>query len=274
MFILDSACVTSASKRTKTRARFYAPVLDCFIRTTGGEKKMGTCENLGTMVVIGKNASTKEALVFCPRCKLWSCDYCAELNKDYWIHQATRGSILLVAEGATLQFITLTSRPYATPASSLYFFSQNWPKLRKRASDQTKAWEPFTGIKWSYFLVPERHKTGVLHVHLIAATHLEGAKWWHDNAYKSGFGYQTKVEPIIDPAGASHYISKYLHKGAGKEDWPKGFRRVRHSQNWPVTKEKPLEGWDWITVGEGQVWQEKEALIDMGFNVRDNRNIK
>lgn len=230
------------------------------------------CPNTRNVSVFGVNREEQTAMIFNPRCKLWSCDYCAELNKEYWIAQAQRGAIVLTSEGQQLQFVTLTSRGYATPNKSVYFFKKNWPKMRKRMANRTKEWEPFTGIKWAYFLVPERHKSGVLHAHLIAATHISGETVWKKQAHQSGFGYMIDVQEMVTPLLAATYVSKYLHKGMGAEVWPKGFMRVRHSQNWPITKEKPLEGWEWKTYkNENTVWLEKHALLDMGWHVVDKR---
>lgn len=235
---------------------------------------MEQCENTRNVTVFGKHSEGMTALLFNPRCKSWACDYCAEINKEYWIHQAARGSLLLVAEGQALQFVTLTSRGYATPNASLYYFKQNWPKLRKRMSDKTNSWTPFTGIAWAYFLVPERHKSGVLHAHLIAATHIDGARFWKQQAYESGFGYIIDLQPMVTPLKAATYVSKYLHKGMGAEQWPKGFMRVRHSRNWPITKDAPLDGWEWQTYSKDEtIWIEKNALINLGWEVIDKREL-
>lgn len=233
---------------------------------------MEKCENTRNVTVFGKNNEDRTALLFSPRCKQWSCDYCAELNKDYWIHQATRGTLIITSEGRDMQFITITSRPYATPNTSLYFFKQNWPKLNRRAKYHTNKWNETHGIEWAYFLVPERHKTGVLHAHILAATHISHKKFWRDWAHQSGFGYIIDVKQMINPKQAAGYVSKYLHKGKGAELWPKGFMRVRHSRNWPIVGEKPLDGWAWETyASEDTVWLEKNALIDMGWQVIDKR---
>lgn len=230
------------------------------------------CENTRDVTVFGVNRIEKTALLFNPRCKQWSCDFCAELNKDYWIHQATRGSIIIASEGREIQFVTLTSRGYTTPTSSLYFFKQNWPKLSRRVKYETDKFRKCFGYEWAYFLVPERHKSGVAHFHLLAATHIRSEKTWKEFAHKTGFGYIVDVSPLISPDRAAHYVSKYLHKGAGAEQWPKGFMRVRHSQNWPITAEAPLEGWEWTTYKhEETVWIEKNALLDLGWEVVDKR---
>ncbi len=233
---------------------------------------MDRCENTRSVTVFGRQQSTKTAILFNPRCKTWACDYCAEINKDYWIHQAGRGALIITSEGRDLQFITLTSRGYATPNKSLYFFKKNWPKLRKRMSDRTNAWTETHGIKWAYFMVPERHQSGVLHAHMVAATHISSEKIWKDAAYQTGFGYVLDVQEMVNPLLVSRYISKYLNKGIGAEVWPDGFRRVRHSQNWPMTKPEPLPGWWWQTYKkEETVWLEKNALLDMGWRVIDKR---
>lgn len=233
---------------------------------------MDKCENTKDVTVLGKNPEQKAAILFNPRCKQWNCDYCAELNRDYWIHQATRGTLLITSEGREVQFVTLTSRGYTTPNSSLWFFKQNWPKLNRRIKYHTEKWKEYAGKTWDYFLVPEHHKSGVAHFHILAATHIEAKRFWKQWAWETGFGYMVDIKPLIDPIGAAHYVSKYLHKGQGAENWPKGFMRVRHSQGWPMTKEKPMEGWDWSTYkNEDTVWIEKNALIDMGWEVVDKR---
>lgn len=227
------------------------------------------CPNTSDFVIFGRNQTKRVAILFNPRCKQWACPYCAELNKSYWVHQAARGSILLTMEGATLQFVTLTSRGYTTPTTSVYFMRTNWPKLRKRAERLTTAWHPWTGINWAYFLVPERHKSGRLHAHLVAATHLNGERWWKDNAHASGWGYITDVQEMINPLKVANYIAKYLHKDAGGLDWPPGFRRVRHSQNWPIMTEQTMPGWTWDRYSDDTAWLEKNALVNLGWCVLD-----
>lgn len=233
---------------------------------------MDKCEHTRDVTVLGKCKESKQAILFNPRCKMWSCDYCAEMNKDYWIHQAMRGTLIITAEGREVQFVTLTSRPYATPTTGLYFLKQNWPKLNRRAKYHTNKWHDYAGKEWSYFMVPEHHKSGVVHCHILAATHISHKSFWKKWAYGTGFGYIVDVQEMIDPKGAANYVSKYLHKGAGAEKWPKGFMRVRHSRNWPISTEKSIEGWEWATYrNENTVWIEKGALVNMGWEVKDLR---
>jgi hypothetical protein len=232
--------------------------------------KMENCPNTKNVYVLGKQQAEKKAIIFHPRCGQWSCDFCAEENKDYWIEQATRGTMIIQSEGREIQFVTLTSRGYTTAHSSLYFFKQNWPKLSRRIKYHTEKWKDYAGKRWDYFLVPEHHKSGVAHFHLLAATHFEAQKFWKKWAFETGFGYIVNVQSCRSAAGAAAYVSKYLHKGMGAEMWPKGFMRVRHSRGWPIAKPKPHEGWQWDTYKqENTIWIEKLALIDMGWHVKD-----
>lgn len=231
-----------------------------------------SCENTRQVTTFGTNKIEKVAILFNPRCKMWSCDYCAEINKDAWIHTAMRGTLVLAMEGQRIQFVTLTSRPYATPVTGLYFLKQNWPKLNRTMRYHTNKWTKHLGLEWSYFMVPEKHKTGVVHCHLLAATHYTTEKSWKEFAFNAGFGWKVDAQGIVTPKKAANYVAKYLHKGQGSEDWPKGFRRVRKSQNWPVSEPQAMTGWEWATYkSDYTVWLEKHALIDMGYKVIDKR---
>jgi hypothetical protein len=236
-------------------------------KTETTAKALDSCPSPLKINVIGINSDLKRAIIFNPRCKKWSCPYCAELNAESWRFVGFRGASLLVSEGLTLRFITVTSRPYATPNQSLHYFAQNWPKLVRRANYHTNKVE---GQKWSYYLIPEQHKTGVLHAHLIASTNLK-TRWWKDNAYACGFGYMAESEPISEPALAIGYINKYLSKSIQYTRWPKGFRRVRTSRNWPKEPSQIMPGWEWSTHSDESAWFEYYLLKDYGYDVRDNR---
>jgi len=124
-------------------------------------------------------------------------------------------------------------------------------------------------------MVPEKHQSGVVHLHILAATPIRSEGEWKRHAFQSGFGYILDVSPLVSAAAAAGYISKYLHKGMGSEQWPKGFMRVRHSHDWPMAKEQPMEGWDWDTYSNpNTVWIEKNALINLGWQVVDKREDK
>lgn len=235
----------------------------------------GECPNTREIFILGRNPEKKTAIFFNPVCGTWKCPICGDLRAQEWTHQAARGALLLESEGYQLQFVTLTSRAYATPNKSLYFFKQNFPNLRKRIAYYTNMWSEETGKKFAYFMVPERHKSGVLHAHLIAGTHIVSKVSWKHIAWQTGFGYILDVQPLINPLMVAEYVSKYLTKHIADAQWPKNFMHVRHSQNWPMSKPAPIEGWDW------ERYQSRDqALIDLadlrvnGWEVTDKARDK
>jgi len=187
--------------------------------------------------MIAINRDNRQAVFFRPRCKLWSCPACAETNKRLWAVKAYHGAEQLAAEGAQhIAFLTLTSHERLDAAGSLAVWPSAWSKLRDRAK--------YASGGFDYLLVPEQHADGRLHVHAIETAGL-GKRFWKDAARKSGLGYQCEEEEANTPAGAAYYVVKYLTKSIAYTNWPKGFRRVRTSRNWPkLEKMEQPEGWD------------------------------
>lgn len=236
---------------------------------------MEKCPNTLDITILGKNESEKCAILFNPRCKQWDCPYCGDINKEYWVHQAARGTLIITSEKRDVQFVTLTSRGYCTPYSSIHFLRQNWPKLNRKLKYHTDKYARHFGLQWAYFMVPEHHRSGVAHFHLLAATLYDTEASWKDFAYGAGFGYIVDVQPLINPQQAANYVAKYLTKMEGNHQWPKGFMRVRHSANWPIAHDQVLDNWVWEPYrNENTVWIEKMALIDMGWQVVDKREDK
>jgi hypothetical protein len=57
--------------------------------------------------------------------------------------------------------------------------------------------------------------------------------WLSRAAVKAGLGVQVRLAAAELVEGASRYIAKYLFKTSAFETWPRGWKRVRYSQNWP-----------------------------------------
>ena len=233
-------------------------------------KSASRCTQEKTITMVGINAEKKEAVIFNPRCKSWKCPYCAEKNSQDWQYRVLKGALELSAQGHALRFITLTSRTYATPTTSLYYFKQNWPKLQRRAKYNTE--KNGAGL-WTYIIIPEQHKTGVLHCHLIATTDLT-SRWWHDNGYACGFGFQNKSIPVENPVGCAGYVTKYLAKSIAYNQWPPKFRRIRASQKWPVVAKPKPEGWEYKAHTDESAWFEYFLLKDYGYKVTDQRGVE
>lgn len=195
----------------------------------------------------GVNHAEGRAVFFRPRCKLWSCPHCAEVNKKLWTARAYHGAAILSGDDSGRQsnlitFLTLTSHRNLGPEQSIAVFSSAWDNLRHRARRRVSHGQ--------YLLVPERHKDGRLHAHAVTTFNL-GKRWWKDNAAETGLGYMAEEEIARTAGGAAFYVSKYLAKSLGVQDWPKYWRRVRTSRQWPKLPEqdKP-DGWTFAPIEE------------------------
>lgn len=207
----------------------------------------------------GVNHNEKRVVFFRPRCKLWSCPYCAEVNKKLWTARAFHGAAILSDSGSGRQsnlitFLTLTSHRNLGPQQSIEIFSSAWDVLLKRARRSVP--------QGQYLLVPERHKDGRLHAHAVTTFNL-GKRWWKDNAAETGLGYMAEEEIARTAGGAAFYVSKYLAKSLGVQDWPAYWRRVRTSRQWPKLPEpEQPDGWRFNSVERGVALQDVVRKMD------------
>lgn len=233
------------------------------------DEKPLRCETPGRPYLIGKDATTMSALVFVPNCGLWTCPYCAEEKRQTWMLTAWAGASKLAAKGLEIQFVTITTRggKGRTRERALLAVRTGWPKLRKRAQ--------YYIPEFAYIMIPEQHKNGIVHAHIICTGDLS-RRWWKDSAYQSGLGFQAYAKQMTDPVQASGYVSKYLGKEVHKAQWPRGFRRVRSSANWPRLDEtQPPDRYDYeVFKSKGALWWSIYFLRDAGYTVTISEGVK
>lgn len=168
-----------------------------------------------------------------------------------------------MAAGFPMSFITVTARggKGRTRERSIEAFREAWPKLRKRVK--------YHGGEFEYILVPEQHKNGVVHFHLLATNTLSQRNW-KDYAYQAGLGYMAKVKAVGDAGRGAYYVSKYLGKEFAGVVWPKGYRRARASKGWPrLTQDMPPGEWAYNPYRDkGKLYWEIAMLQDYGYTVR------
>lgn len=203
------------------------------------------CENaLKIPLRIAVNHSDKKAVFYHPRCKQWSCPTCAAINAALWQYRAIHGVVTLGSKtgqnGENLDFVTLTPHERLSSAGTLAVWPKAWPKLRKRILYETGGFQ--------FLAVPEAHKSGKMHMHMIVTAKLR-KKWWKDNARQCGLGYQSDVKEVLNAGGVGGYVAKYLSKQLQNSNFPKGHRHVRTSQGWPkLPPLKEAEGWTFYTL--------------------------
>lgn len=143
---------------------------------------------------------------------------------ENWKLRAMIGVRHYIGLGQHVDFITITSHeklPNFDATEAVW--RKAWPVLYAALKRRSTALQ--------YFIVPERHKDGRMHVHALWNADVT-QKWIKDNARKRGLGYQAKCKHVDDPLHAVRYVGKYIGKSLG-ENVPKRFRRIRVSKGWP-----------------------------------------
>lgn len=220
------------------------------------------CDTPGRPYLVGKSKEKMEAFVFQPDCKLWACPYCAEQNKRLWAVIALNGTNKLLDAGKRMSFITLTTRggKGRTRESSLEAIAKGFPIVRRKAKYHMGEFE--------YFMIPEQHKNGIVHAHLIATNTLK-KRFWKDASYHAGLGYIADVQDMDNAGMVPWYVSKYMGKEVHKLVWPKGFRRVRVSRGWPKLPEREQDESMEYSVFQNWLAAEWELMMleDYGYTI-------
>jgi len=181
------------------------------------------CKNAG--LLIGWDLVMRRALVTRADCDSWACPECAKRMAENWKLRAMIGVRHYLGAGQHVDFITITSHERLSNfAATEAVWRKAWPVLYAALKRRSTALQ--------FFIVPEKHKDGRMHVHALWTANVT-QKWLKDNARSRGLGYQGKCKPVLDPVQAVRYVGKYIGKSLG-EDVPKRFRRVRVSQGWPT----------------------------------------
>lgn len=171
---------------------------------------------------------TSEGHVFPIRCKSWACETCKAINAMHAAVQCANGIDALFLSGIRPKFVTLTLRGGISPDRAYKVLPDMWDKMRRRFTLFGREF----GLPFMYCAFIENQSRGVPHLHIVSSIspkHHELKEW----SVKSGMGYMVDVQPIAANKGVAWYISKYVGKGNDKGLMPKGFRRVRYSENWP-----------------------------------------
>lgn len=165
-------------------------------------------------------AFTAEGQVAPLPCGQWSCPHCAKELARLW---AWRARLHLEAHSdAPAFFWTFTLRPsIKTPEAGYAALPRLWDNLRQ---DVRRA----TG-HWSYLAFVEGHpqRSWIPHFHAISMS--KAPVRIKDLAMYAGFGWRA-TESLINSGKAAAYVAKYASKV--NPATPKGFRRVRCSQDW------------------------------------------
>jgi len=143
------------------------------------------------------------------------------------------------------------------------------------------------GKTWCYAQVTERQKRGHPHSHILTTfapddmsfgtkrkwtQNVQGDKIWEDkqaifsdfirrSSVDAGLGDQYDISRVESVEGASRYVAKYLFKDEiFATVWPKGWKRVRYSQNFPKMAERDTDA---FVLMSREHWQKLAGLADV-----------
>lgn len=135
-----------------------------------------------------------------------------------------------------------------------------WMKLQARVRREAG--------KFSYFAVPELHKSRKVHIHMLITADVS-ERWWKNNGRECGFGYQNDKQEVWETGGIIGYVMKYLMKSLHVDEMPPRTRRIRTSRDWPKSPARdPPPDWEFHLIPRKQPLMEAaNRLEDEGYTV-------
>lgn len=209
-------------------------------------------------------------------CNDWNCPRCGQQRAKEEYGRIVAGS-RQISQEHQLYLFTITCRG---KECSLDDAEQHYLEWTNRLLTRLRTAQKRSGGQWYYACVTERQKRGHPHSHLLTTycppdTQLVpkgGQKYFYTTSEwfqakhetlqsevveracaECGLGYQYDLSRLESVEAGSRYVAKYLFKADIFETvWPKGWRRIRYSQNWPKLPDKESEAFvllkreDWL----------------------------
>jgi hypothetical protein len=275
---------------TATSHGAEAPCLVALIEQFFFHEGKNTCNSEKRVWLIGYQENTSKLAVLHPDCGQWSCPHCAEVLAKRWILR----TMLLVEQSSdpkAFDFVTLTlHEKLQNFEQTSAVFSDAWTRLYAALRRIDK--------QFSYVLVPELHKSGRIHAHMITNFPVPDEynvkrkkrqnttvkrmrekgtmdKFWKDVPRAYGWGYANDQEHLEgDTVKVAGYLAKYLGKQRKVNNWQRGFRHVRASHDVPALpdEENHLEGFTWEVIPDQQLLAAKlQMMIDAGYHWLDTQ---
>lgn len=236
------------------------------------------CENPKRPFLWANDSDSKRVLIVRPDCKLWSCPACAQRNRRRWAVRIYQGITEYSADGRSwwLATITLPSGK-RNLGRQVDIWRDGWPRLYYRMKRHTSK----SGVgELHYVLCPElAPETGRMHAHMLVNDSLGAvltkskktpyrSDFLKDAGAECGLGYMNDIRPLDDAKIGSWYISKYVGKSLGVDNWPEYLRRVRVSNGWPELKHEESIGANlsWNIANERKIYEIVQHFWGVGFD--------
>lgn len=215
--------------------------------------------------VLGVDYETDTAIFLDTQCRCYDCPQCS-----YTIRRLHQARIIYGTKeyqqwaNCRWSFVTLTSHERSqTFESSLALFQVALPKWRKRMKRRYG--------NYDYVLIFEQHKSGALHAHMLINRPVS-KKWVRRHARSVGLGYIADVQHLHAAAAAGKYCSKYISKALSETKFPKRFKRVRYSHNWPqwpLRQDSHIR--DWTVFQKDDIALHIGACVESGLRIHVDR---
>lgn len=194
-------------------------------------------------------------------CNSWICPRCGIMRAKEEYGRIIEGC-KSISEKTGLRFITITTRGRDLKIADA---ERQYLEWTNRLLDAMRQRAKRSYQEWHYVQVTERQKRRHPHSHILTTFDpldlCEGTKttwqtlrdggrhkqqvpalrsaWFAKAVVGAGLGEQYDVSIVATVAAASRYVAKYLFKNSMlNTDWPKGWKRVRYSQNFPKLPER------------------------------------
>lgn len=234
-------------------------------------------------------------------CNHWDCPRCGQVRAKTEYGRIVAG-IRELATTTRIFFITITCKGKEMSYEEAEAGYLTWTN---RLFSAWRARTKSKGGQWCYVQVTERQTRGHPHSHILTTANIgdlylghvwkerkqnDGSTrtereialrsdWFMSAVERAGLGSQYDISIASSPEGASRYVAKYLFKPSIFENtWPKGWKRVRYSQNFPRLPERETdafvllsdEDWRWLGRRASIVEvQDSETLLDVRWRLRN-----
>lgn len=237
--------------------------------------KQKRCVNDAPMICIPPTEG-KAGKLFQGTCNSWNCPRCGLMRASHEYARICEGIKKLILAGFKLYFLTITVKGNVSTAEAekTYLDCTNrlFTVLRSDAKRTRQYWtyvqvterqrrgHPHSHMITTYcphdaFYILDDYKRYVKEVARLNRWLPEEmrfspekpnkikdsemfSRWLCMKCVNAGLGVQCSVSAVRSATGAAIYMAKYMFKSAQDAKWPKGWKRIRYSQNW----EKMPEG--------------------------------
>jgi hypothetical protein len=219
-------------------------------------------------------------------CNHWDCPRCGQMRARREYGRMVEG-VRKLSRHNTLFFITITCRGKEMSHEEAIAGYGKWTKRFLNACYQRGK---RSNQEWNYVQVTEKQKRGHPHSHILttfcpmdlrdgvvekwssdanndyrlAAVKVLRSEWLSSQVVKAGLGPQYDISFVEDHEAATRYVAKYLFKPTMFDTaWPKGWKRIRYSGNFPKLPDKKTDAFVLLTKDDWQTLARKAIVVNV-----------